>query len=174
MESSVALRISSSLAPPLSFFVTLGLMALLAHHGLDAGRLVLELTEGLVMDGDPAIAAELHRLRAAGVHFALDDFGIGYSSIAHLKRLPIGSLKIDRSFVHGLFDNPNDAGITTAILAMARHLGLDVVAEGVETAAERDFLRDAGCRTMQGYPFSPPRPAAEMETLLRDALREPA
>ena len=153
---------------------TLGLMALLAHHGLDAGRLVLELTEGLVMDGDPVIAAELHRLRAAGVHFALDDFGIGYSSIAHLKRLPIGSLKIDRSFVHGLFDNPNDAGITTAILAMARHLGLDVVAEGVETAAERDFLREAGCRTMQGYLFSPPRPAAEMETLLRDALREPA
>jgi len=151
-----------------------GVMDLVTRHGLDPGRLVLELTEGLVMDGDPALAAELHWLGAAGVHFALDDFGIGYSSIAHLKRLPIGSLKIDRSFVHGLFDNPNDAGITTAILAMARHLGLEVVAEGVETAAERDFLREAGCRTMQGYLFAPPLPAAEMEALLRDALREPA
>lgn len=139
--------------------------------GLNADRLELELTEGLVMTGDSALEAGLQRLHGAGVHLALDDFGVGYSSVAQLKRLPIGTLKIDRSFVHGMLDNANDAAITTAILAMARRLGLDVVAEGVETAAERDFLRQAGCRRMQGYLFSPPCPADEMEALLnRKAL----
>jgi len=149
-------------------------LALVAQHGLDPRRLVLELTEGLAMDDDPTLAAGLTRLRAAGVHFALDDFGIGYSSIAHLKRLPIGSLKIDRSFIHGLFDNPGDAGITSAILAMAHHLGLDVVAEGVETPAERDFLQRTGCTQMQGYLFSPPLPAPALESLLRARLAQPA
>ncbi len=140
---------------------------IIAETGVSADLLELELTESILMDPDTHRIDELHRLRALGVHFSIDDFGTGYSSMAYVKRLPIGSLKIDQSFVRGLPDSTNDAGITTAIMAMARSLELDVIAEGVETSAQRAFLRKVQCPKLQGFLFSPPVPAEKMEQLLR-------
>ena len=114
-----------------------------------------------------------HRLRALGVHFSIDDFGTGYSSLSYVKRFPIGMLKIDQSFVRGLPGNADDAGITTAIIAMAHSLGLEVIAEGVETRAQLDFLRRANCQKIQGYLFSRPRPPDEVEQLLRQGSIRP-
>jgi EAL domain-containing protein (putative c-di-GMP-specific phosphodiesterase class I) len=101
------------------------------------------------------------------VHFSIDDFGTGYSSMAYVKRFPIGMLKIDQSFIRGLPNSANDAAITTAIIAMARSLDLDVIAEGVETVDQRDFLCRTRCGKLQGYLFSPPVPPQAMEALLR-------
>ncbi len=100
------------------------------------------------------------------MHFSIDDFGTGYSSLAYVKRFPIGMLKIDQSFVRGLPHSANDAGITTAIIAMAHSLDLDVIAEGVETREQRAFLQKAQCHKLQGYLFSPPVPPEKMERFL--------
>ena len=146
----------------------------LAHHGLDAGRLVLELTEGLVMDGDRPSQLELHP-SAAGGRRAFRAGRFRHRLFVHRSphQAPAHRQPEDRPQLrHGLFDNPDDAGITTAILAMARHLGLDVVAEGVGPPPRRDFLhRPAAARW--GYLFSPPLPAAQMEQLLRESPAEP-
>jgi len=141
--------------------------AIIAETGISADLLELELTESILMDPDAQRIDELHRLRALGVHFSIDDFGTGYSSMAYVKRFPIGMLKIDQSFVRGLPHSVNDAGITTAILAMARSLELDVIAEGVETNEQRAFLQKAQCPKLQGYLFSRPVPPEKMERLLR-------
>ena len=111
------------------------------------------------MDPTPELLQRLDRLRALGIRLALDDFGTGYSSLSYLKRLPIQSLKIDRSFVSELPGDAEDAAIASATLSMASDLGVEVVAEGVETAAQRDFLHQRGCRLMQGYLFSQPLPS---------------
>ncbi len=140
---------------------------IIAETGIDADLLELELTESILMDPDAQRIEGLHQLRALGVHFAIDDFGTGYSSMSYVKRFPIGMLKIDQSFVRGLPHNANDAGITTAILAMARSLELDVIAEGVESNEQRAFLLKAQCPKLQGFLFSVPVPADEMEGLLR-------
>jgi EAL domain-containing protein (putative c-di-GMP-specific phosphodiesterase class I) len=108
----------------------------------------------------------LHALRAMGLHLAVDDFGTGYSSFSYLKHFPLDALKIDRSFVRELTTSPDDAAITTAIIAMAHALGLEVVGEGVETEAQRVVLRDQGCDAMQGYLFSRPVAADELVPLL--------
>ena len=142
-------------------------VAILAEAGISADLLELELTESILMDHDAQRIEGLHDLRAQGVHFSIDDFGTGYSSMAYVKRFPIGMLKIDQSFVRGLPHSVNDAGIVTAILAMARSLELDVIAEGVETSAQRAFLQQAQCPKLQGYLFSHPVPPEEMERLLR-------
>jgi diguanylate cyclase (GGDEF)-like protein len=141
--------------------------SIITETGISASLLELELTESMLMDPDAQRIEELHRLRALGVHFSIDDFGTGYSSMAYVKRFPIGTLKIDRSFVSGLPDSANDAGITTAILAMAASLELDVIAEGVETSRQREFLQNAKCPKMQGFLFSRPVPPEMMERLLR-------
>jgi EAL domain-containing protein (putative c-di-GMP-specific phosphodiesterase class I) len=129
--------------------------SVLAVAGVPPHLLELELTESiLVHEADEA----LHRLEALarlGVRLAIDDFGTGYSSLAYLKRFPIGKLKIDRSFVSGLPDDDSDVGIVRAILQMARALGMKVIAEGVETEAQRQFLRDEGCDDFQGYLCAP-------------------
>ncbi|MDE2147410.1 MAG: EAL domain-containing protein [Burkholderiales bacterium] len=127
----------------------------LALSGLPARLLELELTESiLVRDADEALA-RLHALARLGLRLSIDDFGTGYSSLAYLKRFPIGRLKIDRSFVQGLPGDDSDAGIVRAILQMARALGMKVVAEGVESEAQREFLQLAGCDEFQGFLFAP-------------------
>jgi diguanylate cyclase (GGDEF)-like protein len=135
----------------------------LAVAGLPPQLLELELTESiLVHDADEALH-RLHALARLGVKMSIDDFGTGYSSLAYLKRFPIDKLKIDRSFVSGLPDDDSDAGIVRAILQMARALGLRVIAEGVETEAQRSFLHDAGCDEFQGYLFAPALDALSFE-----------
>jgi len=147
--------------------------AIIAETGIGADLLELELTESILMDSELQRIEGLHQLRALGVHFSIDDFGTGYSSLAYVKRFPIGMLKIDQSFVRGLPHSANDAGITTAIIAMARSLDLEVIAEGVETREQRAFLQSAQCGKLQGYLFSPPVPPEKMERLLRAARIEP-
>lgn len=147
------------------------LAAALAQHRIPAGMLGLELTESVLLDeraGD--IYPRLEALRVLGHQIAIDDFGTGYSSLSYLKRLPIDKLKLDRAFVRALPDDSADAAIVSAVLAMARGLSLDVIAEGVETTAQRDFLQRNGCPLVQGFLFSRPQPAAEIEARL---LNEP-
>jgi len=141
----------------------------LAASALPARLLELELTESiLVHDADEALQ-RLHVLAELGVRLSIDDFGTGYSSLAYLKRFPIGKLKIDHSFVAGLPDDESDAGIVSAILQMARALGMKVIAEGVETEAQRQFLRDAGCDEFQGWLFAPALDSLSFEQRLASA-----
>lgn len=131
----------------------------LAKTGLDATRLELEVTESAVME-NPDLAQELlTRLRALGVRLAIDDFGTGYSSLARLKRLPVDKLKLDQSFVRGLPNDPEDAAITRAVIALGQSLGLKVLAEGIEKPEQAAFLRELGCNYGQGYHFGRPQPA---------------
>lgn len=139
----------------------------LAETGLDARYLELEITEGTMIE-DPEFAAEvIQELREMGVRVSIDDFGTGYSSLNYLKRFRIDRLKIDRSFIDELTTNPNDAAISTAVIAIAHNLGLGVVAEGVETREQLDFLVAHGCETFQGYYIGRPEPASVMQALLR-------
>ncbi|MDJ0864880.1 MAG: EAL domain-containing protein [Myxococcota bacterium] len=133
----------------------------LRRSGLDAKYLILELTESMIMENPQETAEILHEFKAMGVKVSVDDFGTGYSSLASLKRFPLDELKIDRSFVQSIPDDADDAAIVTAIVAMAQRLGLSVVAEGVETEAQLDFLRECGCDVYQGYLCS--RPVAPEE-----------
>jgi EAL domain-containing protein (putative c-di-GMP-specific phosphodiesterase class I) len=144
--------------------------SVLAVTGLPPHLLELELTESiLVRDADEALA-RLHALSRLGLRLAIDDFGTGYSSLAYLKRFPIEKLKIDRSFVKGLPDDDSDAGIVRAILQMARALELKVIAEGVETEAQRQFLLAAGCAQFQGFLYSP---AVDPRTFEQRMLTQP-
>jgi diguanylate cyclase (GGDEF)-like protein len=123
-----------------------------------AADLVLEVTEGLLIDDWQATLSRMQELVALGVRFSIDDFGTGYSSLAYLKKLPLYELKIDRSFVADVPGDASDVAIVQAILSVARHLGLHVVGEGVETQAQADFLREHGCHALQGYLFARPQP----------------
>ena len=135
------------------------IQAALARHGLGPGDLELEITESTAMANPEHAIAQLHALREAGVMLAIDDFGTGYSSLAYLKRLPIQTLKLDRSFVRDIETDPNDAAISAATLALAHSMGLEVVAEGVETEGQRHFLATHRCDRLQGYMFGKPEPA---------------
>lgn len=126
--------------------------------GANPARLKLELTESLLLDDVEEIIIKMTRLRQLGVCFSLDDFGTGYSSLAYLKRLPIDQLKIDRSFVLDVLTDPNDAVIARTIIALGHSLGLNVLAEGVETEAQHRFLLEHGCHHFQGFLFGRPRP----------------
>ena len=140
-----------------------GIEQLLPTEGLQPGMLELELTERMLMDDLPKVRERLGRLQALGVKISVDDFGTGYSSLGHLKELPIDKLKIDRSFVHDLPANRNSAAIASAIIQMGRSLGLTVVAEGVETEAQRAFLADNGCNELQGLLIGAPLSQGDFE-----------
>jgi EAL domain-containing protein (putative c-di-GMP-specific phosphodiesterase class I) len=139
----------------------------LRSAGAEPSRLKLELTESLLVENVEDIIDKMMRLKEGGVGFSLDDFGTGYSSLAYLKRLPLEQLKIDQSFVRDILTDPNDAAIVRTIIALGQSLGLNVIAEGVETAAQRDFLQENGCASYQGYYFSKPMVIAETEAFLQ-------
>jgi diguanylate cyclase len=145
--------------------------AALADTGANPLALCLELTETAIIDGQSQVAQSLKAIRALGVQLALDDFGTGYSSLTYLRRFEIDELKIDRSFIADCADGSNDATITAAIVVMARRLGLRVVAEGVETPAQLNFIRAQGAHSFQGYLFSKPVPASDFAALLADPQR---
>jgi diguanylate cyclase (GGDEF)-like protein len=142
----------------------------LAESGIDPSLLELELSERGVLRNDPEILRQLHAIRALGVRLAIADFGTGNSAVTYLKQFPIDVLKIDQSFVRGVTSSSEDAAITSATIAMARQLGLRVVAEGVERADQMDFLRQHGCSEYQGFLFSPAVPAEAFAKLLQSGL----
>ncbi|HWI14664.1 MAG TPA: EAL domain-containing protein, partial [Burkholderiales bacterium] len=138
----------------------------LSESGIDPGRLVLEITEGVLLQNPEQTCALLDALKGLGVRIAVDDFGTGYSSLAYLKRFPISSLKIDRSFVRDMANSANDRVIVSAVLSLARELGLQVVAEGVEDAGQLSFLAEKGCPLVQGYHLGRPMPVGEFVTMM--------
>ncbi|MCF8197485.1 MAG: EAL domain-containing protein [Sulfuritalea sp.] len=142
-------------------------LAVLKNTGANPQRLKLELTESLLVANVEDVIEKMFALKAKGVGFSLDDFGTGYSSLSYLKRLPLDQLKIDQSFVRDVLNDPNDASIVRTIIALAQNLGLGVIAEGVETEAQRDFLANSGCLAYQGYLFSRPLPLDEFEAFAR-------
>jgi EAL domain-containing protein (putative c-di-GMP-specific phosphodiesterase class I)/CheY-like chemotaxis protein len=143
----------------------------IAAHGIEAGLLSLEITESALIGDIAHAAATLKQLRAMGVRIAIDDFGTGYSSLAYLKHLPVDTLKIDIAFIREVTSSPDDAAMVDAIVAMAHGLHLEVVAEGVETAAQAAYLARHRCDQIQGYFFSRPLSARRMEQLLRQDRR---
>ena len=141
---------------------------LLAETGARSEQLELEITESTILADPFRVRDVLNRLNEMGVRLAIDDFGTGYSSLAYLKRLPVQTIKIDRSFVMAMDESPSDATIVRSTIDLGRNLGLDVVAEGVETQGAWDALRGQGCTLAQGYFVSRPVPAEELEALLRE------
>jgi EAL domain-containing protein (putative c-di-GMP-specific phosphodiesterase class I) len=144
----------------------------LQETGLASQYLELELTESLLLSNADTTLSVLQELKAMGLKLAIDDFGTGYSSLSYLKRFPIHKLKIDRSFVRDVAVNSDDAAITTAIIGIAQHLKLKVIAEGVEDEAQLSFLRTNNCNEIQGYFFSKPLSVDAAGDFLRSASRE--
>jgi diguanylate cyclase (GGDEF)-like protein len=139
----------------------------LFETGAKPALLKLELTESIVLENVEDTIAKMHELKLLGVSFSMDDFGTGYSSLQYLKRLPLDQIKIDQSFVRDIVNDTNDAAIVQTIIAMSEVLGLHVIAEGVETEAQREFLDLRGCHAFQGYFFGKPVPLDEFEARLR-------
>ncbi len=135
--------------------------------GANPKRLKLELTESSLVHDVEDTVVKMTALKALGVQFAMDDFGTGYSSLNYLKRLPLDQLKIDQSFVRDVLTDPNDAAIAQTVVTLGQTLGLDVIAEGVETVRQQQFLREIGCHSIQGYLVSRPLPLAEFEAFLQ-------
>jgi diguanylate cyclase (GGDEF)-like protein len=144
---------------------------LLTEFEIEPRLLEIEITESTAMEHAEEVVATLRDLKAIGVRIAIDDFGTGYSSLSYLTRLPVDSIKIDRSFIGHVGDNPHDSAIARAIITMAHGLRLKVIAEGVETAAQLAFLVSNGCDEVQGYYFSRPLPGAECAAMLKQQLR---
>jgi EAL domain-containing protein (putative c-di-GMP-specific phosphodiesterase class I) len=148
------------------------LASAMAEHGVQAHELELEITESVLMTDTDSAQRILSRLRELHMPLAVDDFGTGYSSLAYLKNLRPSKLKIDRSFVRHIEDDPDDRVIVQAIVSLAHSLGIRVVAEGVETEGQRAFLRGIGCELIQGYLVSRPQPAVDAARFMCGA-REP-
>ena len=134
--------------------------------GIGAHQLELEITESTIMDDIDTAASTMRALHCSGIRISIDDFGTGYSSLSHLKRFPIKTVKIDRSFIRDITTDSDDAAIVGAIISMAHNMGLKVIAEGVETQQQLDFLHSLQCDEVQGFLFSPPVPHHEACTLL--------
>lgn len=141
----------------------------LDEAGLPPHRLCVEITESAMMEDVQLAESVLHRLKAVGVHLAVDDFGTGFSSLAYLKRFPVDALKIDRAFVDGLEHQESDDAFVRSIISLAEALGLDVVAEGVENQEQADVLLALGCVRAQGYYYGRPVPAADLRQRLTRA-----
>jgi len=142
---------------------------IMEQSGVQVHRLKLELTESLLVHDMEDIVRKMHALRALGVGFSLDDFGTGYSSLSYLKRLPLDQLKIDQSFVRDVLTDANDAAIARTVIHLGKNLGFTVIAEGVETPGQRDFLMENGCHYFQGYLFSKPLPAHQFQAFVMDS-----
>jgi len=138
----------------------------LARTGADPGKLKLELTESLLHDKVIDTIGKMEALAALGIHFSMDDFGTGYSSLSYMTQLPLSQIKIDKFFVHSIGLNQKVELIIQTIIGMARNLELEIVAEGVETVEQRDFLERHGCRVWQGYLFGLPQPLEAYEVEL--------
>jgi len=164
-QLSLAVNVSARQFRQLSF--TDQVQQLLLRTGAPANKLKLELTESTLIEDADAVVQRMEELQALGIRFSLDDFGTGHSSLAYLKRLPLTQLKIDQSFVRDLLTDHNDAAIVKTIITLGNSLGLEVIAEGVETEAQLAFLAEHGCREYQGYLFSKPVPLAAFEGLLK-------
>ena len=149
-------------------------LSIVERSGVPAHRLKLELTESMLVNDVEDIIAKMTALKAHGVGFSLDDFGTGYSSLAYLKRLPLDQLKIDQAFVRNLLTDPNEAAIARTVVNLGRDLGLNVIAEGVETGGQRDFLSSIGCHAFQGYLFSKPLPVAAFESFIAQHSPQPS
>ena len=136
------------------------------ESGAPPSHLKLELTESVVLENVEDVITRMHAVKLLGVSFSMDDFGTGYSSLQYLKRLPLDQVKIDQSFVRDIASDPNDAAMVHAVIAMTDALGLNVIAEGVETEAQREFLERHNCHAFQGYLFSKPITVKEFEKLI--------
>jgi EAL domain-containing protein (putative c-di-GMP-specific phosphodiesterase class I) len=145
-------------------------LQVLRYTGADPKKLKLELTEGLLIEDMEGTVAKMIELKQIGIGLSLDDFGTGYSSLSYLKSLPLDQLKIDQSFIRDVLVDPSDAAIACAIVSLSQILGLSVIAEGVETEAQRTFLVKHGCQTYQGFLFSPPLPAEQFEAYVHERL----
>jgi EAL domain-containing protein (putative c-di-GMP-specific phosphodiesterase class I) len=143
----------------------------LERHGLCTDDVLLEITESVMMDARPVTLANIEALHHKGFKLSLDDFGTGYSSLSYLHRLPISELKLDMAFVQDLTTSPTARALTVSVLSIAQSLGMVVVAEGVETSGQQDWLIAHGCPVMQGYLFGKPMPALQLEAWLQDPLR---
>ena len=146
----------------------------MASSSVGAESLELEITESLLMRDVDSTVDTLNEFKELGLSISIDDFGTGYSSLSYLTRFPIDTLKIDQSFVRDLHIDNDDAAICAAILAMARKLNLNVVAEGVEIDEQLQFLRGHGCNQIQGYLYSRPLPPADLQELVGDNIRKSA
>ncbi|MBW2185522.1 MAG: EAL domain-containing protein [Deltaproteobacteria bacterium] len=133
----------------------------LQQTGMDANLLELEITESMLMDEHNKIIDVMHSLKKQGIHFSIDDFGTGFSSLSYLKRMPVDKLKIDRSFIKDVINNDNDAAIATSVISLGLNMHLEVIAEGVEQLEQELFLREHGCHSVQGYLHAKPMPADE-------------
>jgi len=148
--------------------------AMLAEYGVPASRLMLEVTEGVLIDNPAEAKARLDAIKALGVRLALDDFGTGYSSLTYLQRFRFDKLKIDRGFVEPLARDAQSQAVVQAIVALGRAMDLTLLAEGVETEEQRVLLRLAGCDEMQGYLFARPAPRETLDKLVTGAVEAPA
>jgi EAL domain-containing protein (putative c-di-GMP-specific phosphodiesterase class I) len=161
---TLSLNVSAHQFKQASFVETVRLA--MHRHGVNPARLMLEITESVMLDNVDASITKMDELVRAGVRFALDDFGTGHSSLSYLTRLPISQLKIAQPFIDNIGTNASDAVVIQTIVGMAKNLGLEVIAEGVETQAQREYLAAHGCQLCQGFLFSRPLPAAEFHASL--------
>jgi EAL domain-containing protein (putative c-di-GMP-specific phosphodiesterase class I) len=161
---SLAVNVSASQFAQADFVA--GVLACVEQSGIDPFQLKLELTESMLAHDVEDIIAKMTALKARGIGFSLDDFGTGFSSLSYLRRLPLDLLKIDQSFVRSMLNSPKEAAIAHTVVSLGRDLGLAVIAEGVETQEQRQFLHGLGCETYQGFLFSKAVPIAEFDALM--------